>query len=161
MMNKIILIMLIMLTVSGCGGEAKDSATPMQSSEVQTNMNTNADMKQINKIKMQIENHTFDIILEDNPTTAMLIKKLPLQIEMQELNGNEKYYKFNETFPTADNNPGKIHVGDVMLFNGSYLVIFYKEFTSSYSYTRLGRIENIDNLTELVGDKNINVLITN
>lgn len=107
------------------------------------------------KIKISIGDKIFYATLENNATTREFIKKLPLEVKMTELNGNEKYFKFAENFPTNDEKFGKIYSGDIMLYSGNYLVIFYKDFSTSYSYTRLGRIENAENLSEFVGDWDI------
>ena len=76
---------------------------------------------------------------------------------MNELNGNEKYYKFKETFPSADERVGKISTGDIMLYDSSYIVLFYKDFSTGYSYTRLGRVLNISELAKTLGDGNVKV----
>ena len=111
------------------------------------------------KIKIFIGEKVFDAILENNPSTQEFIKKLPLEVDMTELNGNEKYYKFGEKFPSNDKKIGEIRVGDLMLYDSSYLVIFYKNFSTSYKYTRLGKIENPADLEKILGSGNISVRI--
>ncbi len=107
------------------------------------------------KIKISIGEKIFYATLENNATTQEFIKKLPLEVKMTELNGNEKYFKFAESFLTNDEKIGKIHSGDLMLFGSNYLVLFYKDFSTNYSYTRIGKIENAENLSEFVGDGDI------
>ena len=111
------------------------------------------------RIKISVGEQIFYANLENNSSTQELIKKLPLEVEMTELNGNEKYYKFVENFPSDDKKISEIREGDLMLYGSSYLVIFYKNFSTSYSYTRLGKIENPANLSEILGDGNIFIKI--
>ena len=42
--------------------------------------------------------------------------------------------------------PFIIEAGDIMLFGNNCLVVFYKSFNSSYSYTKIGHIENLEEL---------------
>ena len=149
-MKKIFTIILTALMISGCGGEAKEAVTEEQSTMTKVE----------NQIKIQIDNKIFNATLENNPTVEAFLNKLPLNIELEELNGNEKYYRFDEKFPTNDSNPKTIHTGDLMLFSGNYFVMFYKDFSTGYSYTRLGKIDNIEGLTEAVGKGNIKIKIT-
>ena len=65
---------------------------------------------------------------------------------MSELNGNEKYVYMRNSLTTNSLYPKHIEIGDVMLFGDNCLVIFYKSFDTSYSYTKIGHIENLDNL---------------
>ena len=154
-MKKIILIFSMMLVLSGCGGEAREMPeASTNDDEVQS-----VEMVKNKTIQIQIGSRTFQATLEDNPTVEEFIKQLPLEIELEELNGNEKFYRFNERFPTSDTKPKMIHTGDLMLYSGSYFVLFYKDFNTNYSYTRLGKIENIEGLLEAVGESNIRVKI--
>ena len=109
------------------------------------------------KIKITVNGNVFDATLDDNPSTRAFIKKLPLEVTMTELNGNEKYYKFKENFPSADERVGKISTGDIMLYDSSYVVLFYKDFSTAYSYTRLGRILNTADLAKTLCDGNVKV----
>ena len=46
-----------------------------------------------------------------------------------------------------------------MLFGDDCLVVFYQSFATSYSYTKLGKIDNPDSLAEVLGSGNIKVKI--
>ena len=107
----------------------------------------------INKIDVIINDKNYILNLEDNETTQKLFENLPLDFEMEELNGNEKYIYLDKTYPTNSYNPKHISKGDVMLYGDNCLVIFYKSFDTSYSYTKLGHIDNLEDLD----NKNINV----
>ena len=73
---------------------------------------------------------------------------LPKEFKMQELNGNEKYIYLDEILPTNPVNPKQINKGDVMLYGNNCLVIFYKTFTTNYSYTLIGHIDNLPDLNK-------------
>ncbi|MBR2767209.1 hypothetical protein IKD67_03975, partial [Candidatus Saccharibacteria bacterium] len=81
-----------------------------------------------------------------NSTTSALIKLLPLELSMNDLNGNEKYVYLNESLPTNTYSPKHIEAGDVMLFGDNCLVIFYESFDTSYSYSKIGHIDNLPEL---------------
>ena len=66
---------------------------------------------------------------------------LPLTLDMSELNGNEKYHYLDESLPTS-----------------SCVVLFYETFSSSYSYTRLGKIDNPGGLAAALGSGNVSVV---
>ena len=71
---------------------------------------------------------------------------------MSELNGNEKYYYLSNTLKTDSQQPGELHVGDIMLYGDNCLVVFYKTFSSSYQYTRLGYVEDAESFAQAVTD---------
>lgn len=96
--------------------------------------------------------------LEDNATVNALIKLLPLDTNMKELNGNEKYCYLSKSLPTNSENIGTIHEGDIMLYGDDCLVIFYETFNTSYSYTQIGHID-YENLRDLLGNGNVTVRI--
>lgn len=111
-------------------------------------------------INVNINGVNFTATLEDNKTTREFINRLPLEITMNELNGNEKYYYFDKDLPSDSKIIGKIKKGDIMLYGDDCLVIFYESFTTSYSYTRIGSIDHPDNLDNVVGKDSITVKIT-
>lgn len=128
----------------------------------QMNEGENIDMNQENfKISINVNDTILTATLENNDTTREFVKRLPLRIEMQELNGNEKYYYFEDDLPSNSSRVAKIEKGDIMLYGRDCLVIFYESFSTSYSYTRIGKIDNPDGLENILGSGSIQVFIHN
>lgn len=73
------------------------------------------------------------------------------------MNGNEKYYYLPDNLPTSSSNPGRIQTGDLMLYGSSCVVLFYESFSTSYSYTRLGRVDNPSGLASALGSGSVTV----
>ncbi len=65
---------------------------------------------------------------------------------MSELNGNEKYVYIDNSLTTNSYKPKHIEKDDVMLYGDNCLVIFYESFDTSYSYTKIGHIDNLEDL---------------
>ena len=93
----------------------------------------------------------FSAKLYDSETSRAFAGKLPMTIEMSELNGNEKYYYMPESLPTRAERPGRIKTGDLMLFGSDCIVLFYESFSTSYSYTPVGYVEDPYSLAEALG----------
>ena len=100
----------------------------------------------MDKVYIDINNETFEMDLEDNSTVSALVKMLPLYLSMSDLNGNEKYAYFDKPLPTNTYSPKHVEAGDIMLFGDNCLVIFYESFDTSYSYSKIGRINNMPSL---------------
>lgn len=108
-------------------------------------------------INIRIGSSDFSAKLYDNKTVRELIKKFPVTYNMSELNGNEKYYYMSESIPTDSKVPDNINKGEIMLYGSDCLVIFYDTFPNSYSYTKLGYIEDTSKLENAVGKGNIDI----
>ena len=109
------------------------------------------------KLKIKIGTDTFTATLQENATTTALKAKLPMTITMIELNGNEKYFDLPVNLPTNASNPKTIKTGDLMMYGSSTLVLFYKTFSTSYSYTKLGRVDDPTGLAAALGNGNVPV----
>ena len=123
--------------------------------EKTTIQNNNADMQ--NKLKIMVGAKTFSATLGDNAAAAALKKMLPMTLEMIELNGNEKYVRLPSNLPANASNPGTIHTGDLMLYGSSTLVLFYESFSTAYTYTKIGRIDDASGLSAALGAGNVKV----
>ena len=108
-------------------------------------------------MKLVINEKTFDVVLENNATTKELIKLLPMTITMNELNGNEKYCYLDTSLPMNPQRVNYINTGNIMLFDNNCLVVFYKSFSTNYSYTKIGNITNTTDLVNVVGDSYVKV----
>ena len=106
-------------------------------------------------ITITVNGRAFSATLYDNETARAFKERLPLTLDMSELNGNEKYYYLPESLPTNSSRPSAINAGDIMLYGSDCLVIFYESFSTSYSYTPIGKIDDPDGLAEALGSVNI------
>ena len=147
--NIIICVLAISLLIMITGCNKKES---ISSNKIVEDKNSN---KVINSVKAIIEKKEYTINLENNSTAKSFANMLPQELTMSELNGNEKYVYLDNTLPENSSNPQKIVAGDVMLYGNNCLVIFYKSFDSSYSYTKIGHIDNLPDL----GSKSITVTL--
>jgi hypothetical protein len=118
--------------------------------------NNNEKENKMAKIYANLNNEKLEINLEENSTASALVKLLPLDITMNDLNKNEKYAYLDESLPTNTYSPKHIEAGDVMLFGDNCLVIFYESFDTSYSYSKIGHIDNLPDL----GDDSITVILS-
>ena len=112
-------------------------------------INTNSNIPMANsKIKIKVNSHIFTATLLDNKSVTM---------QMTELNGNEKYFDLPNSLPTNSYNPETIKNGDLMLYGSKTFVLFYKTFSTPYSYSKLGSLDDVTGLTTALGSGNITV----
>lgn len=149
-MKQPLLVMMMMVSLLCTSATSCD-----KSDEIRTENNNGEDDMTTNKITVKVGEKTFTATLLDNSSAKAFKKLLPMTINMVELNGNEKYYDLSGSLPTNSSNVGSIQNGDLMLYGSRTLVLFYKSFPTSYSYTRLGRIDDISGLAEALGSVNV------
>jgi hypothetical protein len=109
---------------------------------------------------MTVGERRFAITLNDSAAARAFAELLPLTLDMAELNGNEKTVSLPKGLPTNASRPGTIRNGDLMLYGSNTLVIFYLTFDSSYSYTRLGRVDDTTGLAQALGAGGVRVLFS-
>jgi hypothetical protein len=143
-------VILLAMTSAGCSQE-RPAGGPV------TNANNVTPTSDDTKMKIKIGSKVFDATLFDNPTAAAFTAMLPLTLEMEELNGNEKKFDLSKDLPTEVANPKTIESGDLMIWQKNTLVLFYKSFPTSYSYTKLGKIDDPSCLEAAVGRGSIKV----
>lgn len=142
--NKLIISSLIIFLLIIAGVKQYDVTDKFKKEEPKTKETE----KVINtmKIKLIINDKEYSATLIENETTKELVEQLPLEIEMKELNGNEKYYNFDNKFKSNPFDVERIKKGDIMLFGDNCLVLFYKSFDTTYAYTKLGSLDNPNEL---------------
>ncbi len=113
--------------------------------------------KRVDGMKITIGEKQFSVTLKDNDTVKALTEMLPLKLDMSELNGNEKYYYLDTALPSAPEKVGHINEGDIMLYGDSCIVVFCKSFDTSYTYTRIGHIDDTSGLSDALGTRSVTV----
>ena len=121
--------------------------------------NKAAEAQELLTMKITIGNKTFIAKLYDNVTTKALTARLPMTVEMSELNRKEKYFNLLKALPVdSAEQPSTIHAGEFMCWSSNCLVLFYTTFKNSYSgYVKLGFIEDNAGLTAALGTESVQV----
>jgi hypothetical protein len=143
--SSLLLLLLLVLIITG----ACKSNTP------EPDISTLLTMSR--QLRIQVGSDTFTATLFDNATNTAFVARLPLTVTMTELNGNEKYYDLPQSLPTNALNISNAQAGDLVLYNSNTLVLFYETFSTSYRYTRMGRIDNPTGLAAALGRGNVTV----
>lgn len=113
--------------------------------------------EQMKEITIEAGGQQFRASIYDNETTQVLMERLPMTLNMEELHGNEKFYYLDEELPTKAERIERIRTGDIMLFGSDCLVLFYDDFSTSYSYTRIGHIEDGEAFADALGEGTVEV----
>lgn len=131
---------------------------PNQTSAAQNTENT-ADGKENAAMKMnvQIGNSTFTASPENNAAADALVKMMesaPLTIKMNDYGGFEKVGPLGMSLPSSDSQT-TTQSGDIVLYQGNQIVIFYG--SNSWSYTRLGKIDDLNGWEKALGSGDVTV----
>ena len=118
----------------------------------------------MSKMYITIDGQAQAVTLVDNQATKTLVEKLqqaPVTVTLNSSGGFEIWGALGFSLPTS-NEQINAQPGDVILYNGSNICIFYG--TNSWSYTRLGKIDGLSE-SELrtflkAGEGNISVTLS-
>ena len=151
----LILALLLALNLAACGGNAgrapgEGLSDQPSHAEVAPAASTGADLPEEDAaapaaepdgraLRVTVGGQTFLARLYDSGAARALAERLPLTLEMSEMNGNEKYCYLDDGLPTDSRVPSQIRAGDLMLYGADCLVLFYESFSTTYRYTPLGR----------------------
>lgn len=152
--KRIVFAALLLCLLAGCAATpapTPQSAAAPDSAAPQTALPDPTPTQEMTAMQLLIGDTAFTVTLEANETAAALAQQLPLTLTMSELNGNEKYNYLPFSLPTDSRCPGRIEAGDVMLYGDSCLVVFYESFSTTYTYTPIGRITAPEGLAGAVG----------
>ncbi len=92
--------------------------------------------------------------MENNPATKELVKKLEtgnVSVNATDYGNFEKVGDLGFSLPANDENI-KTEPGDIVLYQKNQISVFYD--SHSWSYTKLGKIQNASDLKEILGSGN-------
>lgn len=121
---------------------------PASSTETSTEITEEPDMK------LRINETEIAVLWEDNESVSALwelAKQAPLTVQMSPYGGFEQVGPIGQSIPRNDVQT-VTEPGDIVLYSGNQIVIFYG--SNSWAYTRLGKIQGMDQaaLAELLGN---------
>lgn len=112
------------------------------------------------KMNVQIGTYTFTATLEDNAAVQELVEMMhsePVTIHMSDYSGFEKVGPLGRSLTTSSSQTTTA-AGDIVLYNGNSIVVFYG--SNSWSYTRIGKIDDLTDWTAALGSGNITAIFT-
>ncbi len=109
------------------------------------------------KMIVEVNGTRFTAALEDNESVDALVEMMqenPVTIQMSDYAGFEKVGSLGTSLP-ASNRQTTTQAGDIVLYQGNQIVIFYG--SNSWSYTRLGKVEDLTGWETALGDGDVTV----
>ena len=161
--TAVILAVFLIVSLTSCGRSGTSSTeNETDSNEVEELQPEMEDTQEDTEMKMKVEagNSTFTATLEDNKAAAALIEmmeKEPVVIEMEDYAGFEKVGSLGQSLP-ASNRRMTTRAGDIVLYNGSQIVMFYG--SNSWSYTKLAEIDDLTGWEEALGNGSVTVTLS-
>jgi len=146
-----------LLLLALCSGHPAHAGNTAQPTTVAPDVTQPPKKSDESRMLMTVGERSFTITLADNEAARTFATMLPLKLDMEELNGNEKKKELPDALPRNESQPGTIRNGDLMLWGSRTVVIFYQTFTSNYSYTRLGRVDDATGLAQALGRGDVQV----
>ncbi len=121
---------------------------------------TKTDTEEYVKMNVQIGDKTFTATLEDNAAVGEFIEMMkasPITIEMSDYSGFEKVGSLGRSL-TASNSQMTTEAGDIVLYSGNQIVMFYG--SNTWSYTKLGHIDDLTGWREALGSGDITAVFS-
>lgn len=112
------------------------------------------------KMNVQVGSAAFTATLEKNAAVDALVEMMqeaPVTIQMSDYAGFEKVGALGTSLPTS-NRQTTTRPGDIVLYQGDQIVMFYG--TNSWSYTRLGHIDDLTGWADALGSGNVTATFT-
>lgn len=109
------------------------------------------------KMNVQVGGTTFTATLEQNAAVDALVDMMrdnPVVLQMSDYAGFEKVASLGASLPTS-NSQTTTQAGDIVLYSGNQIVIFYG--SNSWSYTRLGKIDDLTGWEDALGSGDVTV----
>lgn len=138
------------------GQEGNRSANSLSGNSGTEGKKDESEMSQ-NVIYLSAGNETFAVALEDNDAANALMKLLQngsVTISLNDYGGFEKVGALGTDLP-ADDAYTTTQAGDIVLYQGNQIVIFYG--SNSWSYTRLGKIDDLTGWEDALGSGDVTV----
>ena len=129
-----------------------DISQELEYAHTQAAQSPNMDTK---NMKVQGGDKVFSAVLEENMAAAAFEEMLedgPIVLQMRDYSGFEKVGNLGTSLP-ASNKQTTTKAGDIVLYNGNQIVIFYG--SNSWSYTRLGHIADLTGWEEALGKDDV------
>ena len=112
------------------------------------------------RMNVQVGDYTFTATLENNTAVNELVDMMkdgPVTIAMDDYSGFEKVGSLGRSL-TRNDSQTTTHAGDIVLYNGNNIVMFYGN--NSWSYTGIGKVDDLTDWEKALGGGSITAVFT-
>ena len=139
-----------------------DTVIPKNNNKEMNNNIKDNKKEDMNLIYIKVNNQILDVELEENLATKELKEKLKngdIIVNAHEYGGFEIVGDLGFSLPREDTNI-TTSAGDIVLYQGNQISLFYN--SNSWSYTKLGKIQNISSneLKNILGNGDVTITFT-
>ena len=159
--TAVLLMCIFSISFASCKDNTQSSSNEPGTSintEDKSNEDIKGDEENMNtKITMTANGYSFTVALEKNQAVKELLDMMankPLTLELSDYAGFEKVGPLGTSL-TKEDKQTTTEAGDIVLYNGNNIVVFYG--SNSWSYTRLGHIDDITNLASALGNGDVTI----
>lgn len=127
-----------------------------ENTESESSEEENSEMKMI----VNVNGQDFTATLENNSAVDALVQMMengPVTLQLSDYAGFEKVGPLGQSLPTS-NSQTTTQAGDIVLYQGNQIVMFYG--SNSWSYTRLGHIDDLTGWEETLGSGDVTVTLS-
>ena len=138
--------------------EESDSSTAPESGDAESQQveEENSEMQ----MNVQVGGSNFTATLEENAAVDALVEMMeqaPVTIQMRDYKNKKKVGPLGTSLPTS-NQQTTTQAGDIVLYQGNQIVIFYG--SNAWSYTRLAKIDDLAGWEEALGSGDVTVTLS-
>lgn len=148
-------VAIMVFYILGCAVGSLPESNPQDETEEIVEENREETMAE--KMTLQIGDSAFTATLESNAAVDALVEMMndaPVTIQMRDYSGFEKVGSLGTSLP-ADDSRTTTRAGDIVLYNGNQIVVFYG--SNSWSYTRIGKIDDLSGWEDALGSGDVTV----
>lgn len=160
---SILLSTICMITMTGCSN-APSPEHFVNTDELSPALTDSGTQEQIEEddtmvtVNIQVGDKNFSAIMYDNESSRAIVEEMPFTLSMDDYASQEKVSKLIFSLPSAQTKtPGTIKAGDIYLWSGNNLVLFYTTFSNAYSYVPIGYITDTFGLEDALGNESVEI----
>lgn len=143
--STFIAYLILALCLTACGGSSSEKLqesndTTMHENTTSDTIENTDDVSEDAGMKLYINDTEIPVSWEDNDTTKELMEQAEsgdIIVSMSMYSDNEQVGSLGRSY-TRNDKQTTTHNGDIVLYNGNNIVVFYG--SNSWSYTRLGKM---------------------
>ena len=163
-----IILAIIFLVLKNNKKEISSNIEIINNNEVQNNEISNNTIvehkidENMNTVYIKVNNNVLNVELEKNSAAIELKERLKngdIVVNTHEYGGFEKVGNLGFSLPREDTNIST-SAGDIVLYQGNQISLFYN--SNSWSYTKLGKIQNVSSneLKDILGNGDVTIIFT-